>query len=129
MVIATFSVGRGGLATAEEVCVVMTDRNWLPYESQADKLLLDVALDQHRRFTKSLRYNLAPDKPMASLVFTDTEAPTAAFLLTDDAERDGVNELAAETGTNIWAWVIGENMPPLPPRAAASQPAMRLASP
>jgi hypothetical protein len=34
MVVATFFVGRGGLATAEEVSVVMTDRNWLPYESR-----------------------------------------------------------------------------------------------
>jgi hypothetical protein len=129
MVIATFSVGRGGMATAEEVCVVMTDRNWLPYESQADKLLVDVALDQHRRFTKSLRYNLAPDKPIASLVFTDTEIPTAAFLLSHDAERHGVDELAAATGTNIWTWVIGENMPPLPPRAAARQRETPPASP
>jgi hypothetical protein len=115
MVIATFSVGRGGLATAEEVSVVMTDRNWLPYESQADKLLLDVALDQHRRFTKSLRYNLAPDKPMASLVFTDTETPTAAFMLPSEEARDAVDALAAETGINLWTWVIGEDMPPLPP--------------
>ena len=39
MVIATFSVGRAGLATAEEISLVMTDRNWLPYESLFDKLL------------------------------------------------------------------------------------------
>jgi len=114
MVIATFSVGRGGMATAEEVSVVMTDRNWLPYESLADKLLLDVALDQQRRFTKSLRYNLAADKPMASLVFTDTEIPTAAFLLSSGEDRDAAAELAAETDTDSWTWVIGEDMPPLP---------------
>jgi hypothetical protein len=129
MVIASFSVGRGGLTTAEEVSVVMVDRNWLPYESLADKLLLDVALDQHRRFTKSLRYNLAPDKPMASLVFTDTETPIAAFLLANAAERDAVDEIATAAGTDIWTWVIGENMPPLPPHAATRQPAMPLASP
>jgi hypothetical protein len=128
MVIATFSVGRGGLATAEEISVVMTDRNWLPYESQADRLLLDVALDQHRRFTKSLRYNLAPDHPMASLVFTDTETPTAAFLLAGEEDRDAVNELAAAAGIDIWTWAIGEDPPPLPPRAASQQPAAASAS-
>jgi hypothetical protein len=122
MLIATVSVGRGGLATAEEISVVMTDRNWLPYESQADRLLLDAALGQHRRFTKSLRYNLAPDQPMASLVFTDTEAPTAAFLLPSEEDRAAVDEVAAETGIDAWTWVIGEDMPPLPPRAAR-QPA------
>jgi hypothetical protein len=128
MGIATFAVGRGGLATAEEISVVMTDRNWLPYESQADKLLLDVALDQHRCFTKSLRYNLGPDKPMASLVFTDTENPTAAFLLGSDEEREAVDELAAAAGTNLWTWVIGEDMPPLPPRVATRQRAAPPAS-
>ncbi|MCB0905793.1 MAG: DUF1173 domain-containing protein [Nocardioidaceae bacterium] len=114
MVIATFSVGRAGLATAEEVSLVMTDRNWLPYESLADKLLLDTALDARRRFTKSLRYNLAPDKPMASLVFTDTETPTAAFLLHSDEDRDAAAQIATDTGTNVWTWVLGDDMPALP---------------
>ena len=117
MVIATFSVGRAGLATAEEISLVMTDRNWLPYESLLDKLLLDTALDARRRFTKSLRYNLAPDKPMASLVFTDTETPTAAFLLTSDEDREVAAQIAADTGTEVWAWVVTEDMPPLPPVA------------
>ena len=117
MVIATFSVGRAGLATAEEISLVMTDRNWLPYESLLDKLLLDAALDARRRFTKSLRYNLAPDKPMASLVFTDTETPTAAFLLTSDEDREVAAQIAADTGTEVWAWVVTEDMPPLPPVA------------
>jgi len=120
MVIATFSVGRAGLATAEEISLVMTDRNWLPYESLADKLLLDTALAGRRRFTKSLRYNLAPDKPMASLVFTDTETPTAAFLLHGDEDRDTAAQIATDTGTEVWTWVLGEDMPPLPRRAPAS---------
>ena len=100
----------------------MTDRNWLPYESLADKLLLDTALDAHRRFTKSLRYNLAPDKPMASLVFTDTETPTAAFLLHSDEERDTAAQIASDTGTAVWTWVLGEDMPPLPPRGTHPRP-------
>lgn len=120
MVIATFSVGRAGLATAEEISLVMTDRNWLPYESLADKLLLETALDARRRFTKSLRYNLAPDKPMASLVFTDTETPTAAFLLHSDEDRDTAAQIATDTCTEVWTWVLGEDMPPLPRPAAAS---------
>lgn len=117
IVIATFSVGRGGLATVEEISLVMTDRHWLPYESPADKVLLDTAVAQRRRFIKCLRYNLAADAPMASLVFTDTAAPTAAFLLVADTDRDAVDELASATGTDTWTWVLGEPMPPLPPAA------------
>lgn len=115
MVIATFSVGRAGLATAEEISLVMTDPNWLPYESLLDKLLLTTVIDAGRRFTKSLRYNLAPDKPMASLVFTDTETPTAAFLLTNDEDRETAAQIATDTATDVWAWVITEDMPALPP--------------
>ncbi|MEV5003926.1 DUF1173 domain-containing protein [Nocardioides sp. LML1-1-1.1] len=117
MVIATFSVGRAGLATAEEISLVMTDERWLPYESLRDKLLLDAALNARRRFTKSLRYNLAPDKPMASLVFTDTETPTAAFVLTSDEDRDTAAQIANDTGTAVWTWVVTQDMPPLPPVA------------
>lgn len=117
MVIATFSVGRAGLATAEEISLVMTDEHWLPYESLLDKLLINAALAARRRFTKSLRYNLAPDKPMASLVFTDTETPTAAFLLTSEEDRDTAAQIATDTGTDVWTWVLDEDMPPLPPVA------------
>ena len=117
IVIATFSVGRAGLATAEEISLVMTDEHWLPYESLLDKLLLDAALAARRRFSKSLRYNLAPDKPMASLVFTDTATPTAAFVLTSGEDRDTAAQIATDTGTDVWTWVLGEDMPQLPPVA------------
>ena len=123
MVIVTFSIGGAGLATAEEVSLVMTDRNWLPYETLADKLLLDTALAAHRRFTKSLRYNLGPDKPMASLVFTDTETPTAAFLLTNDEDHHVVAEIATRAGVAAWGWVLGQEMPALPtPALRTSRP-------
>ena len=115
IVIATFSIGRAGLATAEEISLAMTDRNWLPYESLADKLLLDTALAARRRFTKSLRYNLTPDRPMASLVFTDTPTPTAAFLLINDRDREAAAQIAADTGTGVWTWLITDDMPELPP--------------
>jgi hypothetical protein len=120
MVIATFSVGRTGLASVQELSMAMTDEHWLPYESEADKLLLDTAIDGHRRFTKSLRYNLAANQPMASLVLTDTEPPTAAYLLADAETREDIDALQADTGTDTWTWVVGDPMPPLPsPRRAA----------
>jgi hypothetical protein len=114
MVIATFSVGRAGLATVQELSVAMTSEQWLPYESEADKLLLDAAVAARRRFTKSLRYNLAAESPMASLVFTDTENPTAAYILASEEARDSVMDMADSTGTDTWAWVLGAGMPPFP---------------
>lgn len=120
IVIATFSVGRAGLASVQELSVAMTDEHWLPYESEADKLLLDSAISARRRFTKSLRYNLGADRPMASLVFTDTEIPAAAYLLASEDSRDVIEDLRASTGTDMWAWVVGNEMPPFPPQCHAS---------
>jgi hypothetical protein len=122
MVIATFTVGRTGLASAQELSVAMTDEHWLPYESEADKLLLDTAIAGRRRFTKSLRYNLAASQPMASLVLTDIETPTAAYLLEDADARVAVDELQRDTGTDTWTWVIGEPIPPLPPARSTEHP-------
>ena len=115
MVIATFTVGRTGLASVQELSMAMTDEHWLPYESEADKLLLDTAIRAHRRFTKSLRYNLAAIQRMASLVLTDTETPTAAYLIEDVEDREAIDALQADTGTDTWTWVVGDPMPPLPP--------------
>lgn len=119
MVIATFRVGRTGLASVQELSMAMTDEHWLPYESEADKLLLDTAISAHRRFTKSLRYNLAASQHMASLVLTDTEKPTAAYLIEDAEDREAIDTLQADTGTDTWTWVVGDPMPPLPPARPA----------
>jgi hypothetical protein len=119
IVIATFSVARGGLPTVEELSFTMTDEHWLPYESRAEKLLLDAATEQRRGFTKSLRYNLDKTAPMASLVFTDTEVPTAAYVLQDEDELGGLTTLQHETGTRFWTWSVGsESQAPHLPRAA-----------
>jgi hypothetical protein len=115
MLIATFTVGRTGLASVQELSMAMTDEHWLPYESEADKLLLDTAISAHRRFTKSLRYNLTASQHMASLVLTDTETPTAACLIEDAEDREAIDALQADTGTDTWTWVVGDPMPPLPP--------------
>lgn len=129
MVIATFSVGRTGLASVQELSVTMTDEHWLPYESAADKLLLDTAVGGHRRFTKSLRYNLADDQPMASLVFTDTELPTAAYVLDSEDTREDIEALQTGTGSGIWTWVVGQHMPPFPPTRPRASGAVDLAKP
>lgn len=119
IVIATFTVGRTGLASVQELSLAMTDEHWLPYESAADKLLLDTAIAARRRFTKSLRYNLAATQAMASLVLTDTEIPTAAYLLASADEREDIDALQEGTGADTWTWAIGEDMPALPTQRRA----------
>jgi len=107
IVIATFSLGPGGVPTVEELSLTMTDEHWLPYESLAEKLLLDAATRQRRRFTKSLRFNLDESAPMASVVFTDTGVPTAAYVLQEKAELGDLTTLRGKTGMRIWTWSVG----------------------
>ena len=113
LVIATFALGRGRLATAQELSLSVTDERWLPYESLADKLLLDAAVAQQRRFTKSLRYNLDPAAPMASLVLTDTDSPTAVYLVRN-GELDDTTALEDQTGVRAWVWACSESDTSLP---------------
>ena len=60
---------------------------------------------------------------MASLVFTDTDVPTAAYLLDDPDERDEIDALQTSSGTDTWTWVGGETMAALPaPRHTTPAP-------
>jgi hypothetical protein len=51
---------------------------------------------------------------------TDTETPTAAYLLRSDDARDTADELAEQTGTATWTWVLGQDLPDLPMPASSS---------
>lgn len=102
MATAGLCVGRAGLAAAEEVSLVITDGNWLPYESLADKLLLVTAigarppvhefpalqpcprqgkncrLSQRERFAKSGGYHLGRHVPRRCKPPTKTHAHNAS---------------------------------------------------
>lgn len=116
MAIATYAVGRGGLATVEKISLAMVDRHWLPYESEADRTLVDLAVEQRRRFTKSLRYNLAGGVPIASLTLRDTVPATAAFMLTEETEIPESEVAATTVGLDFWIWVLGSPIPRFPDR-------------
>lgn len=118
MAIATFSVGRGGVPSVEEMSLTLVDERWLPFEDEMDRVLVQTATSAKRRFTKSLRYNLARSTPMASLVFTDTGDPaTAAYVFDTVEDAEVVDSLAEESGTVPWVWVLSETMPDLPGKA------------
>ncbi|MYR08985.1 DUF1173 family protein [Gordonia sp. SID5947] len=131
MVIATFLVNTAGMAVVQEIAFMLTDRNWLPLESSASRLLIGAAVEQSRRFRVCLRYNLSAADHSAALVFSDTEAPTAAFILdeepagADPAADDGADSgdisgrelLTAElAGMSAWEWNTDLEMPELPAR-------------
>lgn len=109
--ICTFSVSAAGYANVEQLSLMTTDRNWLPFSGDADRTLLMTAIDEERSFRKVLSYN-GSATALASLVFTDTTPAIAAFIdRPAGCEADGDASLA---GLPVWNWRTDEDMPDLP---------------
>ncbi len=110
LAICTFSVSRAGYANVEHLSLMTTDRNWLPFTGDADRTLLNTAIDEHRSFRKVLSYN-GTTVAMASLIFTDTTPAIAAFIDRPAGQADGDTSIS---GLPVWNWRTDEDMPDLP---------------
>ena len=72
-----------------------------------------------RRFTKGLRYNLAPNRPIASAVLADTaDGPVALYVVPPSSDAEAVakvTSLVEESELKSWIWHAGgADMPALP---------------
>lgn len=126
MAVATFGTNPGsGVPAVEEIAVMVTNENWIPYENAFEKVLLDSMTMAGREFTKGMRMNLPSGKPLASLTATDTgELPTAMYVLPASASEESGQELQRmidESRLLSWLWRPGEGgMPALPPSVGSS---------
>jgi hypothetical protein len=117
---ATFGVNAAGVAGVEEIALMVVNENWIPFESRADKSLLDKLTREGRRFVKGMRYNLPAARPLAAAVLTDTPAPTAMYIHppggADDYART-LEELIGDSKLASWVWRQDDGaMPALPQR-------------
>lgn len=126
LVIGTFGVSAAGVASLEEASLVLTNANWIPYESVDESMLLDALTEQKRRFTKGLRYNLASTSPLATAVLNDTAEPTAMYIrpfgATDQYTKE-LNELVDGSTLASWQWSTADAIPEFPaaaPRRSAN---------
>jgi hypothetical protein len=118
LVIGTFGVSAAGVASLEEASLVLTNENWIPYESVDESMLLEALTQQKRRFSKGLRYNLASTSPLATAVLNDTAEPTALYIkpfgATDQYQKE-LTELQKESTLTSWEWSTADAIPALPP--------------
>ena len=119
ILIGTFGFDAGGYANLETASLMATDQNWIPIEHRWDLELVQRLVAERRRFTKGMRYNLAPDRPIASAVLSDTaDGPVALYVVPPAAEADAVAKvttLIEESDIRSWIWHAGgDQMPPLP---------------
>ncbi|WP_157016849.1 DUF1173 domain-containing protein [Mesorhizobium xinjiangense] len=117
--VATFGVGAAGVATVEAIALMAVNENWIPIETSYEAMLIERLTKSGAGFVKSLRYNLPPAQPMASLVVTQAGGDTTAlYLMPDDADaafRERLDELIGESDMPAWVWDIANGpMPNLP---------------
>ena len=114
IVIATFVIDDKGIPTVEEMCVMLTSPEWMPVENRIEQQLIEQLVTEKRSFQKQLRYNLPPDKPIATAVLTDCDnAPLAMYIDVDDlvgrwASTVAVNEVVESSSVQTWMWVPRE---------------------
>lgn len=121
--IGTFSVGQTGVASMEEVALMIVSENWIPFENLVEKSLLDKLTTEGRRFFKGLRYNLADNRPLASAVLSDTPEPVAMYVIPPAAGEDYLKALAELTeGSKLksWQWDAESDMPAIPPSGVSA---------
>lgn len=118
---ASFGISASGLFELQEVALMVVTKSWIPFESSHEATLIDALVGDNRSFTKSLRFNLSSEKPIASVVLHDVEEPGSAMYLMGSEEPDSVTsereELIAGSDLNTWLWpvdIIG--LPQLPAR-------------
>lgn len=125
LVICTFGLGYNGVANLEEIAPMVTTENWIPIESMYEKDLIDMLTEKGRAFQKVLRYNLASDVPVASLILLDTKPnSTVMYVVPQDRIEDEVyskklEELIMGSSLDAWTWVVGKDMPEIPPKGYA----------
>jgi hypothetical protein len=117
LVIGTFGVSAAGVASLEEASLVLTNENWIPFESVDESMLIDALTQQKRRFSKGLRYNLASTSPLATAVLNDTAEPTAMYIRpfgASDQYVKEIGELVETSNLQSWQWATADAMPAFP---------------
>lgn len=119
MIIATFGLSSAGLASAEELALMVVAENWVPYESLYEKKLVDVLAKVKLRSVKGLRYNLPIDLPFAAAWLQRHPVPLAMYVVPPSADKvyeEALGELiASRPEVDAWVWrTVEGDMPPLP---------------
>jgi len=127
MMIGTFGVNPRGIATLEEVGLMIVNEQWVPFETDKEYYLLQALQDAERPYVKGLRYNLDREQPLAFGVISDCEpAPVALYLIPSDASgayTNALRELIEQSSMPPWYWHPEiEKIPPLPERVGYVAP-------
>ncbi|TCN17233.1 DUF1173 domain-containing protein [Sinorhizobium americanum] len=120
ILIATFGISQGGVASVDELALMVVNEHWLPFESIDELRLLEKLSVLKRKSVKGLRFNLARERPIVSVTLPEQRpAPIAMFVVPAGAREDYERALAemieARPEMTPWVWRVAEGeMPRLP---------------
>ncbi|QAB00987.1 MULTISPECIES: DUF1173 domain-containing protein [Agrobacterium tumefaciens complex] len=120
IVIATFGISAAGIASVEEVALMVVNEHWLPFEDVHELRLLEKLGHLKRKSVKGLRFNLPREAPIVSVTLPEQKpAPVAMFIVPPSAGDDYEHALAdmIETRPEItpWVWRVADGeLPRLP---------------
>ncbi|MFC3166391.1 DUF1173 domain-containing protein [Ciceribacter thiooxidans] len=120
ILIATFGISACGVATIEELAVMVVNENWIPFENVHEQLLLKRLSGLRRKSIKGLRFNLTRDRPIVSVTLPDLRpAPVAMFIVPAAADENYERIVAEMTSARpeiaSWVWRVADgHMPRLP---------------
>lgn len=124
MIICTFSMAKAGYPIIQDMGMMLTTKNWVPFEHMREVAVIDAMTKENRSFAKSLRFNLDRSTPIASMIATDTVPPTALYVSapSDSGEDEATLIHVAEEGTYpTWIWSGDGEMPELPQRTVTDR--------
>nr|WP_205920934.1 DUF1173 domain-containing protein [Rhizobium leguminosarum] len=120
IMIATFGISGAGIASIEEIAMMVVNENWIPFESIHELRLLERLSRLKRKSVKGLRFNLSREHPVVSVTLQEQRpAPVAMFIVPPGAGEDYEKILAemieARREITAWIWRVARGeMPRLP---------------
>jgi len=120
IVIATFGVSTAGIASVEEIALMVVNENWLPFEGMHELRLLEKLSHLKRKSVKGLRFNLPREAPIVSVTLPERRpAPVAMFVVPvsagDEYEQALEEMIGARPEITPWVWRVADGeMPSLP---------------
>ncbi len=120
MTILTFGLKASGVPAVEEISLMLTNKNWIPFETGSEREVLEELEGLSYRFTKGLRFNLNANKPIASFILLDGKPkPVGLFIVPSDASEkyeDEITQIIADRpDLDAWIWRQADGpMPQLP---------------
>ena len=118
--ILTFGLNIAGLPVIEEIALMITTQNWIPFETLDELTLLGFLTRYRQKSVKGLRFQLPENKPTVCVLLPEARPkPIAMFVVPADADQAYETALddmiSASPEIDPWIWrVCNGGMPPLP---------------